>query len=282
MAPTVENRFWRDPALPGLEIRHTRAEGFAFQRHTHETYSVGVVEQGGSYVFDHGAGPRVMAGQTMLLEPGRVHSGTPVDQVGITYKLIYVEPEWLRSLATELDERTLALPGFPKVVVDDPHLLGAVDCLSQLVASGGGVPGSGVGLDSNLIKESAATVAFSWLLSRHADPGARLVANHNEPRAVRLAQEYLADRLGEKVSLEDLARVAGLSRYHLLRVFKRATGLPPHAWQTQLRLDRARRLLTLGREIADVALETGFTDQSHFSNTFKKYMGMTPSQYRLA
>ncbi len=272
MAATVENRFWRDPALPGLEIRHTHAKGFAFQRHTHETYSVGVVEQGGSYVFDHGTSPRVMAGQTMLLPPGMVHSGTPVERVGITYRLAYVDPEWLRSLTHELNDRPSSLPDFPNVVVNDHRLAGAMLCLSRMVA----------GRAPDLAKETAATVAFSWLLARHSDPVARLRAQGNEPGAVRLAQEYLADRVAEKVSLDDLARVAGLSRYHLLRVFKKATGLPPHAWQTQLRLDRARRLLLAGRPIADVALETGFTDQSHFTNAFKKHMGLTPAQYRTA
>ena len=270
MTATVENRFWRDPALPGLEIRHTHASGFAFPRHTHETYSVGVVEQGGSYVFNQGVGPRVLAGQTMLLAPGRVHAGMPLDPVGMTYRLVYVEQEWVRSLASELQGSEARLPDFPRVVVDDDHLAGAVACLSGLVANGG----------EDLAKETAATVAFSWLLARHSQPGSRVRVAGREPRAVRLAQEYLADRVAEKVTLDELARITGLSRYHLLRVFKRSTGLPPHAFQTQLRLDRARRLLSAGRAIVDVALETGFTDQSHFTNAFKRVMGMTPSQYR--
>jgi len=82
------------------------------------------------------------------------------------------------------------------------------------------------------------------------------------------------------VSLEDLAAAAGLSAFHLLRVFKKATGLTPHAWLTQLRVERARHLLLAGVTPAETALATGFYDQSHFTNTFRRFMGVTPRRYR--
>jgi AraC-like DNA-binding protein len=73
----------------------------------------------------------------------------------------------------------------------------------------------------------------------------------------------------------------GLSRYHLLRVFKQSTGLPPHAWRAQRRVHMARRLLSSGMSITDAALESGFADQSHLSHWFKRMVGTTPRQYLL-
>jgi AraC-like DNA-binding protein len=91
--------------------------------------------------------------------------------------------------------------------------------------------------------------------------------------------EFLAEEFDRKISLEEVARVCGLSRYHFLRVFKQETGLPPHLFRTLRRIDRAKELLRSGVCVAQTALMVGFSDQSHFSNTFRKYTGATPGQY---
>jgi AraC-like DNA-binding protein len=96
---------------------------------------------------------------------------------------------------------------------------------------------------------------------------------------VRRAREYLNDNLSHRVSLDTLATVSGLSRYHFLRVFKKATGLPPHRFHLQCRVDRAKGLLLSGMSIAETAQETGFADQSHFTHKFKLFTGATPAQY---
>src|SRR3954469_23813961 len=90
---------------------------------------------------------------------------------------------------------------------------------------------------------------------------------------VRLNEE------GVRLELETLAQRAGLSRFHALRAFKRRYGLPPHAYQLCLRISRARCMLLAGAPAADVAVQCGFVDQSHFNRHFKRLVGMTPMQY---
>ena len=97
--------------------------------------------------------------------------------------------------------------------------------------------------------------------------------------SIRHAKAFLSEDLDRKISLEDVALSAGLSRYHFLRVFKQSTGLSPHQYRTLLRIDLAKHLLRSGRPTAQVALDVGFSDQSHFSNTFRKFTGATPGQY---
>ena len=101
-----------------------------------------------------------------------------------------------------------------------------------------------------------------------------------ERMAVRRVREYLMEAHASNVSLEDLAKVANLSPYHLHRVFTREVGMPPHAFQTQVRISRARILLSEGRPLHAVAAETGFADQSHFTRELKRYVGLTPGAYR--
>ena len=98
--------------------------------------------------------------------------------------------------------------------------------------------------------------------------------------AVRRVREYLVEAHAGNVSLEDLAKVANLSPYHLHRVFTREVGMPPHAFQTQVRISRSRVLLNEGKPLHAVAAETGFADQSHFTREFKRYVGLTPGAYR--
>ena len=85
-----------------------------------------------------------------------------------------------------------------------------------------------------------------------------------------------------QLSLERLARQAGLGRYQLIRAFRAATGLTPHAYLLNARINQGRRLLRDGLALAEVAYQLGFADQSHFQRVFKAHVGLTPGQYRRA
>ncbi len=100
-----------------------------------------------------------------------------------------------------------------------------------------------------------------------------------ENPAVARAREQIAASHGEFLPLDELARSAGLSRHHFARVFKAATGLPPHAYQLQQAVEQAKALLAGGAPISQAALDAGFSDQSHFSRLFREFTGATPGQY---
>ena len=100
-----------------------------------------------------------------------------------------------------------------------------------------------------------------------------------EPRAVRLAREYLEAHAADHVTLEALAGLAWFSPYHLSRVFRGAVGMPPHAYQTHFRVRRAKALLRAGRPIAEVATRAGFYDQAHLTRHFKQIVGVPPGRW---
>ena len=95
-----------------------------------------------------------------------------------------------------------------------------------------------------------------------------------------LARAYMDAHFAEDVSLDDLARLANLSPFHFVRVFRRAVGAPPHAYLMNARLRAARALLATDRRLADIAQDTGFTDQAHLTNAFRRFTGLTPGRYR--
>lgn len=97
--------------------------------------------------------------------------------------------------------------------------------------------------------------------------------------SVKRAQMFIDNHYDECFSLSDIARYAYLSPYYLIRVFSYIIGIPPHVYQQQVRIRNAKEMLTQGISIAEVAIKTSFTDQSYFSNIFKKLVGITPGEY---
>jgi AraC-like DNA-binding protein len=101
----------------------------------------------------------------------------------------------------------------------------------------------------------------------------------NEDCAVQRAKLFLEQHYADRVSIHDLARLTRLSPYHFNRSFCQKVGLPPHAYQLQVRIAHAKRFLRLGRSVSDTACLVGFFDQSHFVHSFRRSEGVTPSQY---
>lgn len=91
----------------------------------------------------------------------------------------------------------------------------------------------------------------------------------------------ITDQLGSDLSVQRLADAAQLTRFQFTRAFKARTGSTPHAYVTALRLERAQRLLVGGLlPLAEVAVQCGFADQSHFTRVFRREVGTTPARYR--
>jgi AraC-like DNA-binding protein len=108
---------------------------------------------------------------------------------------------------------------------------------------------------------------------------ARLPSAAAEPRGVARVREYLHENYRESISLAELAAIAGVSKYHLVRTFRAAIGAPPHMYQLRLRLTRSLLMLQQGAPLSAVAYELGFADQSHFTRAFRSEYGTTPGAW---
>src|SRR6185295_17299209 len=118
---------------------------------------------------------------------------------------------------------------------------------------------------------SEALAALATELTGAAPTGSR--------RAVRRAIDLLFERMTEQVTLDAIADHAGLDKFHLSRAFRAEVGLPPHAYLTHLRIERAKQLLAAGVRPSDVAPRVGFYDQSQLHRHFRRIVGTTPGRY---
>jgi AraC-like DNA-binding protein len=263
--------FWRDSGLPGIELRLSRYDRRTFPKHSHDSYAIGLVHSGESTFYYRGGHHRIGAGQLALIPPGEIHSCNPEEGRSWSYRMWYIAPERMHRLAEEISGAG-SRPRFRSPIAQDGPVARHLLHFSSLLEDGSS--------DAGAREEALHSLLFS-LLTRLGEcrPPAAIAGC---PSAVNRAEEYLRANIGETVSLESLASLTGLSPWHFLRLFRAAKGLPPHAFQTQLRIDLARRLLSRGEEIADVAYRLGFSDQCHFSRKFRQFTGATPGQYRTA
>jgi transcriptional regulator GlxA family with amidase domain len=118
--------------------------------------------------------------------------------------------------------------------------------------------------------------------ARRPDPSPLEAPPQNEHPAVTRVRAYLESQYATRVRLETLAEISGVTMFHLVRVFRAATGVPPHAYLEQVRVERAATLLREGLPISSVAFRTGFSDQSHLTRFFKRHLGIPPGQYQRA
>lgn len=269
--PKDKIKFWRVPQLRGSELLRASFCRQSFSRHFHDCYAVGVIEAGA--LGFHYLGQKVVAGpgDINLAVPGEAHDGFPAGPHGWRYRMFYLSPELIEQVASEAAGRDMRLPFINKGVIKDPALAGEIRSLHLSLESSE---------DSFLEQQSRLVAILSVFLMRYAEdrPGFSRVA-HASAVAERV-KEYIRANYADNLSLDKLSQVAGLSRFHLLRVFKRQFGLPPHTYLTQVRVQQAKGLLARGLPIAQAALSVGFNDQSHLNRQFKRFLGTPPGAYR--
>ena len=258
------------PFLGGVDMLRARFVTQSFSRHFHEGFAVGCIVDGAMRFNYRGEGVVAARGQVNLVVPGEAHDGHGADREGWAYRMFYLRPEALLEAAGALMNRP-GLPHFRKGVLDDPGLAGNIDRTHRLLESP----------DVSTIEKETRLLGLltSWI-SRHADERGTWPEGGREHWAVNRALEIIHDRFSEDISLTELAGLAGLSPFHLVRVFEKQVGVTPHCYLTQTRVERARQRLAGDGRMADIALECGFSDQPHLTRLFKRQTGVTPGKYR--
>ena len=261
---------WRPADVCGLELQRGIGVARPVARHWHEEFQLCLIEAGAGELVYRGEHHPTPAASLFVVHPGEIHSNRAYDRRGCSYRTLFIEPGLLRRTAAEIEGRDRGVPFFPESVVSDREVLSLFVRLHVALER----PASGLERESLLL-------AFSTrLIARFGERRTGGDAFKAKRASVARAREYLTEHYAENVLLEQLARLVGLSPFHFSRVFTDEVGMPPHAFQTQVRVARAKALLLGGCPISQAAAQTGFADQSHLTRHFKRLVGVTPGQYR--
>jgi AraC-like DNA-binding protein len=211
------------------------------------------------------------AGGLMLMEPGELHANTGVTAPA-SFRVLMIDPSVVERAAHELGI-VPARPHLQRPQVYDPALFEAFARLHASLERS----------STTLERQSRFVTSLRLLLERCAETGPPPLRARADPLCVRRARAFIHEHAADSITLDDLAGASGsVSRFHLVRAFTAEIGLPPHAYQIQVRIARARALLAAGMPTVDVAVELGFADQSHFARHFQRSTGLTPGAYAKA
>jgi AraC-like DNA-binding protein len=266
--PPDEVRLARD-AASGVEAIQARFAAHAYDLHHHDDWLVGVTFRGVQDFLCRGARQRSTSGRVILIEPGEPHDGQSGSEDGFAYCMLYLPQPWLRAA---LDGVPGGEPGYRETLCDDPLLAQSVRRACAVLAT----------QEPRLLRD-AALDAVGAGLRPHLGRPALLAPLRRDARLARRARDRLHDLVAEEIGADALAAASGAAdRFQLARAFRAEFGTSPHAYQVQLRLLMARRLLAGGEAPAAVAAECGFADQSHLGRWFRRAYGLTPASYRAA
>jgi AraC-like DNA-binding protein len=237
------------------------------ERHSHEDYQFGLSSTDLASYRYRGARHQVAPSTLSIIHTGEVHETYEHEAIAgrVVYDISYVAPSFLQRIASELAARDVPAPYFSSVVITDAR---SVALFRRALAA--------LRDETRLDLDSTLEAACSDLIVRwSAHPPRHSSFTPSRP-AIRRVAEYLRECYAENVSLKKLADMAGLGVSHFSAAFRHEYGLPPHQFRLQVRIERAKRLLFSGLSIAEVALQTGFSQQSHFGRHFKRLTGVAP------
>jgi AraC-like DNA-binding protein len=273
-------RYWRSPLLPDADMLTAEYYDHEFTPHWHDAYTIPVIEEGAECYDYRGSKYVAEAGSVPIINPGELHTGARAMDVGWRYRVFYLPVDFVQSVADEIAGRAQPMPWFPADIVRDADVARRVQRAHQALEAGGDSRGGDPLGGDPLAAEHALFDAVSTLLVRHAGQRPPVGRVRLDTARVESMKSRLADDMTAPLSLTELAQTVGLSTFHAARLFTRETGIAPHAWRNQMRLNRALEALRAGASVTDVAAASGFTDQSHFTRHFKKTFGVPPGRWR--
>jgi AraC-like DNA-binding protein len=253
-------------AIPGIEAM-TLTSNHAFPRHSHDHFGIGVIVVGAQRSWSGVGEVEACAGDAIMVNPGEMHDGVPLNGRVRAWRMLYLDPA---LLARETADEASGQIEIARPAVRDPIL---VERFARLFASVTASTPDHLAIEENLLR------SLMHVLRRHAMRPP--TGGGRSPRVARVLGRLDATPEAP-ASLAELAALAGVSRFQLLRGFAREVGATPHAYLLQRRVHLARQFLAAGQRPAEAAMQAGFADQSHMTRAFVRQFGVTPGRYRAA
>ncbi|KPI53471.1 AraC family transcriptional regulator [Clostridioides difficile] len=253
-----------------LKIEAYRFKGIMqkFPNHFHEHYVIGFIEKGQRYLSCKNKEYTTSTGDLLLFNPFDSHTCEQIDNKVLDYRCINIKPEIMKKTVFEITGENY-LPKFNQSVIFRSELVPLLQELHHIIMEE----------ELDFKKEELFFFLIEQLIEEYTEPNLQFNLEKTSIE-IQAVCDYLEYNYAERILLDELSAIAGMNKYSLLRNFTKLKGITPYRYLENIRVNKAKRLLENGVEPIDAAIQTGFVDQSHFTNFFKNFIGLTPKQYQ--
>ncbi len=253
--------------LPFAECRYSKNSSRHYKDHMHKTFGVGAVDQGEVIYLIDGQVMKLQPGSLALINPETLHSCNPIQHCKRSYYMLSLDAEWCLQLQQSLWQLETFSPVTTILLEDNSLYQQYINTMESLM-----------GEENLLAKEQMLVDLVEKIFLQTCEPG----AVKKEPLLqIEQLKLQLSTNLDMDISMKQISIELDANPYTLLRQFKAVTGITPHAYRLNCRIELAKKLLQNGFDLSQVALKCGFFDQSHFHRHFKAITTMTPKEYQV-
>lgn len=239
-----------------------------FPNHFHDYYVIGFIEGGRRHLWCRGKEYDTSPGDLILFNPRDNHYCAPIDGENLDYRCVNIPVDVMTDAVKEITGLEY-IPHFTCSVVYQSDITDSLNTLYQSILCH----------SPRFEKEEALFFLLEQVLSEYAVP-AREKDNPVSMPQIQALCNYMEEHFAESITLDDLLSMTDFGKSYLLRCFTRQIGVSPYRYLQTVRLAKAKKFLEQGFPPIEAADMAGFSDQSHFTNFFKEFIGLTPKQYQ--
>ncbi|NRX77001.1 AraC-like DNA-binding protein [Clostridium beijerinckii] len=229
-----------------------------FPNHFHDYYVIGFIENGKRYLSCKNKQYIIETGDLIVFNPGDIHTCEQIDDRTLDYRCINIKKDVMKKITFEITGKEY-LPNFMEFVLFRNELTSSLKELHLMIMEE----------ERNLKKEELFLFIMEQLIREYSNPVSEMTIQEASAE-IKTVCDYLENNYMENITLNQLSNLTGLSKYYLLHSFTKQKGISPYNYLQTIRISKAKKILEQGIAPIDVAFKTGFTDQSHFTNFFKK------------
>lgn len=266
-APHTQLTLWRSESLYNIDFAAYSLSNHHFPRHFHDHYVIELVLNGIDSFYCNGRNYKASDSQMVFINPGEVHTGSTVSHTPLNYFSFYPDGKALTQIAELINIKLPADFNFGQVVLPYSSITEKFRQLYYTMGSS----------KSSLRQQEIFIDCMQTLLQQ---PGNKADTVDKKDKRVEILTDFIHTYFKEDITLQQMAELVRLNPFHLIRVFKKATGLSPYEYLLIVRTEYSKQLLRKGYKVQDAALDSGFYDASHFNRMFRRIAATSPKTFR--